>query len=194
MIAKQFLALLLSVGASASPLALRSVSTVLTDLSTVSAHLSMLSTTVGNFDGTLTSAVSVQQDEITLSDALNKTVIDVTASSAFGAADSTSVTHALTGLESGIVTVLDNIIGKVGSPVSREWSNNPIADDDLKKALFASAGVTSIVLSDLETLQNLTDGLSKQLQQKVTSGDASTIASEIAQLDGVYAVAISAFS
>jgi hypothetical protein len=60
--------------------------------------------------------------------------------------------------------------------------------------LFASAGVTSVVLSDLETLQNLTDGLSTQLQQKVTSGDASTIASEAAQLDGVYAVAISAFS
>ncbi|GFF35570.1 hypothetical protein IFM46972_04595 [Aspergillus udagawae] len=184
MIAKQLLALLLSVGAFASPLALRSASTVLTDLSSISAHLSILSTTVGNFDGTLTGAVSVQQDEITLSDALNKTVIDVTASSAFGAADSTSVTNAVTGLESGILTVLDKIIGKVGSTVSCEWSRNPTTGDDLKKSLFASAGVTSVVLSDLETLQNLTDGLSTQLQQKVTSGDASTIASEAAQLDG----------
>ncbi|GAQ05533.1 hypothetical protein ALT_2854 [Aspergillus lentulus] len=174
MIAKQLLAVLLSIGVSASPLALRDASTVLADLSSILDHLSTLSTTVANFDGTLTGAVSVQQDEMTLSDALNKTVIDLTASPVFGAADSTSVTKAVTGLETSIVTVLDKIIGK--------------------KSLFASAGVTSVVLSDLETLQGLTDDLSTQLQRKVTAADASTIASEAAQLDAVYTVAISAFS
>ncbi|EAW20904.1 uncharacterized protein NFIA_114360 [Aspergillus fischeri NRRL 181] len=57
--------------------------------------------------------MSVQQDEMTLSDALNKTIIDLTASPVFGAPDSTTVTKAVTGLEPSIVTLLDKIIDKI---------------------------------------------------------------------------------
>ncbi|KAB8217486.1 hydrophobic surface binding protein A-domain-containing protein [Aspergillus novoparasiticus] len=174
MLAKHVLAVLLSVGASAIPFDKRDASAVLADFNTLSTDLSALGSAISSFDGTLNGALGVQQKEGEVETALKQTVSDVKASTAFSAADSTSVTNAVTGLEPNIVNVLNDLVSK--------------------KSGFDSVGVTSIVVSDLNSLHDLTGQLSTELQSKVTSGDASTISAEAARLDAEYKKAIAAYS
>ncbi|EIT78381.1 hypothetical protein AO1008_09224 [Aspergillus oryzae 100-8] len=174
MLAKHVLAVLLSVGASAIPFDKRDASAVLADFNTLSTDLSALGSAISSFDGTLNGALGVQQKEGQVETALKQTVSDVKASTAFSAADSTSVTNAVTGLEPSIVNVLNDLVSK--------------------KSGFDSVGVTSIVVSDLNSLHDLTGQLSTELQSKVTSGDASTISDEAARLDAEYKKAIAAYS
>ncbi|KAE8371550.1 hydrophobic surface binding protein A-domain-containing protein [Aspergillus bertholletiae] len=174
MLAKHFFAVLLSVGASAIPFDKRDASTVLADFGTLSTDLSALGSAVSSFDGTLNGALGVQEKEGAVETALKQTVSDVKASTAFSTADSTSVTNAVTGLEPNIVAILNDLVSK--------------------KSGFDSAGVTSVVVMDLNSLHDLTGQLSTELQSKVTSGDASTISDEAARLDAEYEKALAAFS
>lgn len=113
MLAQHVVAVLLSIGASAFPFDKRDASTVLADFNTLSTDLSALGSAISSFDGTLNGALGVQQKEGEVETALKKTVGDVKASTAFSAADSTSVTNAVTGLEPSIVNVLNDLVSKV---------------------------------------------------------------------------------
>ncbi|KAL1970821.1 hypothetical protein VTN77DRAFT_2655 [Rasamsonia byssochlamydoides] len=162
--------------ATASPVAFskRDAATVLADLSTLSNDLSTLDTAVEGFDGNILNALPIASDESTVENDIKQAISDTDASSAFSTSDSSSVTSAVTALEPSI--------------------NKTISDLVAKKAEFTSAGVDSLVLQDLENLQNLTDTLSTSLQAKVTSSDASTIASGTTALDAAFASAIAVYS
>ncbi|KAH8702160.1 cell wall galactomannoprotein [Talaromyces proteolyticus] len=83
---------------AASPLARRDASTVLADLKTIGTNVGTLITAIKNFDGTLVGTVPITTDESTVEPDIKKAITDTTASSAFSAADSSSVTPYLLSL------------------------------------------------------------------------------------------------
>ncbi|RAK74689.1 cell wall mannoprotein 1 family protein [Aspergillus fijiensis CBS 313.89] len=174
MIARQLSVLLLATSALATPLHRRDAGTVLSELHGIGTDINALSTTLDSFDGTLTGAVTVQYAEIALENGLNQAITDVVASNTYATGDSASVTTSLVGLEPEIVGILGKLVDQ--------------------KPGFTSAGVVSIVLADLHSLQNLTNKLSTEAQVKVTTADKATIASEIAEIDVAYFNAIASFS
>ncbi|KIA75492.1 hypothetical protein HK57_00041 [Aspergillus ustus] len=174
MLAKPLVTLLLATSASATRLQQRDAVTVLVDLYGIETDITALSTTLDSFDGTLNGAVNVEYAEIDLENGLNKAINDAIASDTFAAASSTRVTTSVTGLEPDILSILDKLVDN--------------------KAGFTSAGVVSIVLANLHSLQNLTDTLSVEIQAKVTATDKATIAAGTVGVDSAYASAIEAFS
>ncbi|KAL3479546.1 hydrophobic surface binding protein A [Aspergillus californicus] len=174
MLANPLLALLLVTSVSATPLQKRDALTVLLDLYGIVTDIAAISTTLDGFDGTLNGAVDVEYAEIDLEDGLNQAINDVIASDTFATASSTRVTNAVTDLEPDIAGILDQLVDN--------------------KAGFTSAGVVSVVLANLYSLQNLTDTLSTEIQAKVTTVDKATIASGTVEVDAAYSSAIAALS
>ncbi|KAL4744096.1 hydrophobic surface binding protein A [Aspergillus similis] len=174
MLATPLLFLLLGTSTLATLLQKRDAATVLIDLYGIKTDIAALSTTLDSFDGTLNGAVNVEYAEIDLEDGLNQAINDVVASSTFATASSTRVTNSVTGLEPDILAVLDKLVDN--------------------KPGFTSAGVVSVVKANLQSLQNLTDVLSTEIQAKVTSSDKATIASGILEVDAAYSNSIAAFS
>ncbi|RHZ73712.1 hypothetical protein CDV55_108200 [Aspergillus turcosus] len=167
------LATLIGVAIS-GPLVVRDTATILSDLSTIDSDINTLTQQFNAFTGDLSQALATQVVEQQLESDIDKATSDTKATSALSAADSTSVTNALLGLKPDIVTSLDAIVAK--------------------KTQVDSAGVGSLVLSDLQSLQTKTDGLSSAIQAIATSTDQPTIASGTADIDAAFASAIAVFS
>ncbi|KAL4862004.1 hypothetical protein BDV12DRAFT_179516 [Aspergillus spectabilis] len=174
MLAKPVLALLLATSTSATPLQKRDALTVLVDLYGIETDIAAISTTLDGFDGTLNGAVDVEYAEINLEDSLNQAINDAIVSDTFTTASSTRVTSSVTNLEPDILSILDKLVDN--------------------KPGFTSAGVVSVVLANLHSLQNLTDTLSTVIQAKVSTTDKATIASGTAEVDAAYSSAIAVFS
>ncbi|RHZ64913.1 mannoprotein [Aspergillus thermomutatus] len=167
------LATLLGVAIS-GPLVVRDTATILSDLSTIDSDINTLTQHFNAFTGDLSQALAAQVVEQQLENDIDKATTDTKATSALSSADSTSVTNALLALKPDIVTSLDAIVAK--------------------KTQVDSAGVGSLVLSDLNALQTKTDALSSALQAIATTTDKSTIASGTADIDAAFVSAIAVFS
>ncbi|KAL3455063.1 hydrophobic surface binding protein A [Aspergillus heterothallicus] len=173
MLGTPFIFVLLGASTWATPLQKRDAATVLIDLYGIKTGIAALSTTLDGFDGTLNGAVNVEYAELDIEDGLNQAINDVVASSSFATASSTRVTNSVTGLKPDILAILDKLV------------NN--------KPGFTSAGVVSVVKANLQSLQNLTNVLSTEIQAKVTTADKSTIGSGIVEVDAAYSSATAAF-
>ncbi|RAL06968.1 cell wall mannoprotein 1 family protein [Aspergillus homomorphus CBS 101889] len=79
----------------------------------------------------------------------------------FATASSTRVTNSVTGLKPDILAILDKLVDN--------------------KPGFTSVGVVNIVKANLQSLRNLTNVLSTEIQAKVTTADKATIASGIVE-------------
>ncbi|KAF7117485.1 hypothetical protein CNMCM5793_006467 [Aspergillus hiratsukae] len=167
------LATLIGVAIS-GPLVVRDTATILSDLSTIDSDIATLTQHFNEFTGDLSQALAAQVVEQQLESDIDKATSDTKATSALSAADSTSVTNALLGLKPDIVTSLDAIVAK--------------------KTEVNSAGVGSLVLSDLQALRTKTDDLSSAIQAIATSTDQPTIASGTAEIDAAFVSAIAVFS
>jgi hypothetical protein len=167
------LATLIGVAIS-GPLVARSAATILSDLKTIDNDINTLTKNFNAFTGDLAQALATQVVEQQLESDIDKATSDTKATSALSAADSTSVTNALLGLKPDIVTSLNAIVAK--------------------KTQVNSAGVGSLVLSDLQALQTKTDALSGAVQAIATATDKTTIASGTKDIDAAFASAIAVFS
>ncbi|KAF7165033.1 hypothetical protein CNMCM5623_009385 [Aspergillus felis] len=167
------LATLIGVAIS-GPLVVRDTATILSDIKTIDSDINTLTTNFNAFNGDLSQALATQAVEQQLESDIDKATTDTKATSALSAADSTSVTNALLGLKPDIVTSLNAIVAK--------------------KTQVNSAGVGSLVLSDLQALQSKTDSLSAAIQAIATTTDQSTIASGTKDIDAAFASAIAVFS
>ncbi|KAF4252785.1 hypothetical protein LV164_007161 [Aspergillus fumigatus] len=160
--------------ALSGPLVARDAATILSDLSTIKTDINTLTQHFNEFTGDLLQALAAQAVEQQLESDIDQATADAKATSALSAADSTSVTNALLGLKPDIVTSLDAIVAK--------------------KPQVDSAGVGSLVLSDLNALQSKTDALSGALQDIATATDKVTIASGTQDIDAAFSSAIAVFS
>ncbi|KAF7177768.1 hypothetical protein CNMCM7691_006202 [Aspergillus felis] len=167
------LATLIGVAIS-GPLVVRDTATILSDIKTIDSDINTLTTNFNAFNGDLSQALATQAVEQQLESDIDKATTDTKATSALSAADSTSVTNALLGLKPDIVTSLNAIVAK--------------------KTQVNSAGVGSLVLSDLQALQSKTDSLSAAIQAIATTTDKSTIASGTKDIDAAFSSAIAVFS
>jgi hypothetical protein len=167
------LATLIGVAIS-GPLVVRDTATILSDLSTIKTDINTLTQHFNEFTGDLSQALAAQAAEQQLERDIDKATSDVKATSALSAADSTSVTNALLGLKPDIVTSLNAIVAK--------------------KPQVDSAGVGSLVLSDLNALQSKTDTLSTAIQAIATAADKDAIASGTKDIDAAFSSAIAVFS
>ncbi|EAW14612.1 mannoprotein [Aspergillus clavatus NRRL 1] len=155
-------------------LAVRNPATILSDLTVISGDIAQLTAAFNGFTGDLSQALATQALEQQLETDIDKATGDTQASSALSSGDSTSVTQALLGLEPDIKGSLDAIVAK--------------------KPEVESAGVASLVLSDLQALQTKTDALSSAIQGIATATDKQTIASGTANIDAAFVSAIAVFT
>ncbi|GIJ97945.1 hypothetical protein Aspvir_000052 [Aspergillus viridinutans] len=167
------LATLIGVAIS-GPLVVRDTATILTDLKTIDTDINTLTADFNAFTGDLSQALATQVVEQQLESDIDKATTDAKATSALSTADSTSVTNALLGLKPDIITSLNAIVAK--------------------KTQVTSAGVGSLVLSDLQALKSKTDSLSAAIQAIATATDKTSIASGTADIDAAFSSAIAVFS
>ncbi|GLA28510.1 hypothetical protein AnigIFM63326_006089 [Aspergillus niger] len=118
-------------------------------------------------------AVDVEYAKTDLEEDLNQAINDVVASSTFATASSTRVTNSVTGLKPHILAILDKLVDN--------------------KPGFTSAGVISIVKADLQSLQNLTNVYSTDIQAKVTTAGKATISSVVVEVNAAYFSTTTAF-
>ncbi|KAJ5158183.1 uncharacterized protein N7500_007834 [Penicillium coprophilum] len=154
----------------AGPISKRSV---LTDLATITTDVQALDTGVKSWDGTLLGAVPLVNKLDVLQTDLKTAISDTAAAAAFSQSDSTAATNSIKTLTPIITTTVNDFVSK--------------------KAQFASAGLTNIVLSSLKTLKDLSDQLATNLQAKVTSGDVAAIKAAKVTIDASFDAAIAAF-
>ncbi|KAL7650348.1 hypothetical protein ACMYSQ_012146 [Aspergillus niger] len=121
----------------------------------------------------LNRAVDVEYAKTDLEEDLNQAINDVVASSTFATASSTRVTNSVTGLKPHILAILDKLVDN--------------------KPGFTSAGVISIVKADLQSLQNLTNVYSTDIQAKVTTAGKATISSVVVEVNAAYFSTTTAF-
>ncbi|PYI06446.1 hypothetical protein BO78DRAFT_368804 [Aspergillus sclerotiicarbonarius CBS 121057] len=175
MLTKSLLTALLAVSlATASLITKRDASTVLSDLETVLSDVETLESVVSSWDGSLLTAVSILSDYNDLKSALDTAITDTEATSTLSDSDSSSITSEVQTLGASIVATLDTIIDK--------------------ESVAASAGVTSTLLSSIETLETNTDTLGADLEAIATSTDSETIASVLSEVDAAFSSAVAAYS
>ncbi|RAK97630.1 cell wall mannoprotein 1 family protein [Aspergillus ibericus CBS 121593] len=175
MLTKSLLATLLAVSvATASPITKRDASTVLSDLKTILSDVETLESVVSTWDGSLLTALTILTDYNNLKSALDTAITDTAATSALSDSDSSSITSEVQTLGTTIVATLDTIIDK--------------------ESVAASAGVTSTLLSSIETLETDTNTLGADLEAIATSTDAETIASVLSEVDAAFSSAVAAYS
>ncbi|PWY87337.1 hypothetical protein BO94DRAFT_585885 [Aspergillus sclerotioniger CBS 115572] len=174
MLAKSLLAALLAVSATASPIIKRDAATVLSDLETILSDVETLDSVVSSWDGSLLTALTILTDYNNLKSALDTAITDTEATSTLSDSDSSSITSEVQTLGTSIVATLDTIIDK--------------------ESVAASAGVSSTLLSSVETLQTSTNTLGADLEAIATSSDAETIASVVTEVDAAFSSAIAAYS
>ncbi|KAE8396408.1 hydrophobic surface binding protein A-domain-containing protein [Aspergillus alliaceus] len=160
--------------AAASPLVARDASTVLGDLAKIKTDLGTLSSAVSGYSGGLSAALDIQTKESAVEKDVDKATADTNAAAAFTAGESTGVTNALLGLKPDITGAIDALVAK--------------------KSLFVSAGVSSIVKTDLQNLKSKTDTLSIALQNKATATDKDTIKSGTADVDAAFQSGLAAYA
>ncbi|RAL06902.1 uncharacterized protein BO97DRAFT_447229 [Aspergillus homomorphus CBS 101889] len=173
MLCKSLLIAALGLLAQAGPISKRDGATVLTDLKTVGTDVTTLKTDVTNWTGDLLAALGILSDYNAVKSALDTAITDTAAASAFSTSESSSITSEVSTLAVLIVATLNEIIAK--------------------ESTAASAGVTSTLLSSIETLKTGTDQLGADLEAKATSTDKTTIASAIASVDAAFSSAIAAY-
>ncbi|PYH42953.1 cell wall mannoprotein 1 family protein [Aspergillus saccharolyticus JOP 1030-1] len=173
MLCQSLLVAALGLLAQAGPISRRDAATVLTDLQTIYTDVSTLKTDLSNWTGDLLAALGIVSDYNTVKSALDTAITDTTAASTFSTSESSSITSEVSTLSVLIVATLNEIIAK--------------------QSTAASAGVSSTLLSYVETLKTETDELGADLEAKATSTDQTTIASAIASVDAAFASAIAAY-
>jgi len=105
--------LLLSSLAAAIPLGKRSTSTILSDISTISGYVTTLQSDAASYTGGLLQSLSLVITVDELESALSSATSAITSASDFDAADSTSITSAVTTLEPKVVALLTALDGIV---------------------------------------------------------------------------------
>lgn len=157
---------------SGFPIQRRDASTILSDFSGLTGNVATLQSDVNSFTGTLAQALALASSESSLSSKVSSTTSDITNAATFSSADSTSVTNAIDAFSPLLVTLLDDIASKA--------------------SVAASSGYTSIVLGAVKSLKTSWDALFAAAKAKVTSGDLSTITSDLASVDAAFDKAINA--
>ncbi|PWY69105.1 hypothetical protein BO70DRAFT_416999 [Aspergillus heteromorphus CBS 117.55] len=151
----------------------RDVRTVLSDFSTLTAHLDTFSAAVYSYSGGMPAALEIQNQETAIERAIDQTAMDTNATAPFSAVDSTTVTETLTTLE----------------PVMR----SSIAALVNKRQQFMAAGVGQAMQNNLRSLKMKTDGLSAALQSKASGSDKETIRLGTGDVDDAFDSAIDAY-
>ncbi|CAF9925070.1 MAG: hypothetical protein GOMPHAMPRED_003807 [Gomphillus americanus] len=166
--------LLLAASATAAVIP-RNAATIEKDLKTINTDISNLHTAVNNYNGGgAINALPIQNDEQTLDKAINSADTDAKNSGAVNDADSkTIIAYIKNTLEPNIAATLKALIAK--------------------KADFAKDGLTSTVLSDLQTLKKDTDTFGADLLKKTPSGQQSAGKAALAKIDADFNNAIKQF-
>ncbi|RFU25576.1 hypothetical protein B7463_g10772, partial [Scytalidium lignicola] len=170
-----FISLLLSSSAlvAAVPLSKRDVTTVLADLSQISSDVAAITSIAATYDGDPFQSITLATDVQTLENDITKTTSDTSSSSAFTDDQAQQILSSVTSLAPSITTLLNDLVAKAST--------------------FASAGLTSLVHDNLQTLQSETDSLFTATEANVPSDDASSFASLQTTIDDAFTQAIAAF-
>jgi len=151
----------------------RSVSTVLSDLTSISSDVATLTNDATSYTGSLIQSLSLAATVDSLESAITTATSDTTSSGTFSSTDSDSILAAITTLTPKIVTLLSDL--------------------DAKASVVSSAGYTSTVSSALTKLTTDTDALFVALKAAVDSEDATSLATLQATIDTAFATASSTF-
>ncbi|KAK6221138.1 hypothetical protein LQW54_001711 [Pestalotiopsis sp. IQ-011] len=153
----------------------RDVTETLTDLENIDASTNSLTSDITAWDGTTAGAITIATAANSLGDLIDTANTDASDESVASSADSATIISYIT--ETGE----PDIAASLNALVARE-------------AEFASAGVASVVLSELQSLKNKTDTYGATLLS-ITSSDQQTAAqAELTKLDADFDAAITAFS
>ncbi|KAF8862307.1 hydrophobic surface binding protein-like protein A [Acephala macrosclerotiorum] len=160
--------------ASALTIGKRDAATILSDISTIDTNVNALTTAANNYNGGILAALPITSAESTLENSIKQGTTDAQATSQLSSADAQSIIAAINTLIPDIATSLTAV--------------------ENKKADFASDGLTSIVLGDLNSLKNDTDAFADALIA-IASADTETEAqSQKATIDSDFQAAIDDFA
>ncbi|KAH7356675.1 hydrophobic surface binding protein A-domain-containing protein [Rhexocercosporidium sp. MPI-PUGE-AT-0058] len=156
-----------------SQLPKRDVTTILTNVSSISTIISTLTTTATIFSGSLTETLSLASTVGELKTALAKTTAGVVAEEEFDEEESKKVVGAVGELTSGISRLLEAM--------------------GVKALVIAEAGYTTLVANELKTLSASTHELFGVLEAKIMTGDIDKMKASQGTVVEAFRKAVAAF-
>lgn len=173
----QFVALvaLLATSALGRSVSKRDVSTVLADLATIDSATNALTAAVNDWDGSLLGALTIQSASTTIGNDIDAANADAADESVASSADSETVIAYITDTgEPDIAAALDALVAR--------------------EADLASLGITSVVLSSLNSLKTKNDAYAQTLLSITSSDQTANAEAALALIDDDFTTAIAAFS
>ncbi|KAJ4412951.1 hypothetical protein N0V82_008634 [Gnomoniopsis sp. IMI 355080] len=168
-------AFVLATAVSAATLAKRDVATVLTNLENIDTQTETLTAAINAWDASLLGALGVQSDVTNLETAITDATTEAETEAQASSADSTTIlSYVSDTLNPDIVAALDALTARESD--------------------FSALSLNSLVLTDLETLQNDTDALGAALINVASSDTQAEAATLVSDIDAAFASAIAVFS
>ncbi|KAJ4386514.1 hypothetical protein N0V93_009411 [Gnomoniopsis smithogilvyi] len=168
-------AFVLATAVSAATLAKRDVTTVLTNLENIDTQTETLTAAINAWDASLLGALGIQTDVTNLETAVTDATTEANTEAQASSADSTTILDYVSDtLNPDIVASLDALTARASD--------------------FSALSLTSLVLTDLETLQNDTDALGAALIKVASSDTQAEATTLVSNVDAAFASAIAVFS
>ncbi|CAN8100250.1 unnamed protein product [Discula destructiva] len=173
--AKFYSNILLATAITAATIFNRDVATVQANLATIDTDTKSLTAAITAWDASVLGALGIQSDVTTLETAITSATTEAKTESQASSTDSTTI------LDYVGDTLNPDIITSLNALTAR-------------KSDFVAAGVTSLVLSDLQTLKSDTDNLGAALTTIASSDTEAQAVTLISDIDAAFASAIAVFS
>ncbi|KAI0126999.1 hydrophobic surface binding protein A-domain-containing protein [Xylariales sp. AK1849] len=167
--------ILFATAISAATIRRRDAAETLANLQTIDADTDSLTTTVTDWDGSVLGALGISSSATALENEIDDTNTDASDDTVYSSADSAEIVAYITDtLEPDIAASLNEIVAR--------------------EADFESAGVASLVLSQLQSLQESEDTYGATLLGLFSSDQTAAAQAVQDQIDADFDAAIAAFS